>query len=429
MRRHAAASIDPNVSSTSLAKKSFASQQPRLFMDFIQTAFPTMYTYNQFRYGNGPDFPEYIGSQFGSHPFLDATICCLSAVYLGHLTKDPKLQVASQRMYSDALRKVYRALATDAAMSDAMLSTIMLLTVYEMYAQTTKDAWIYHARAARQLFLRRGVKAHLSGFGRSCYYSFRAFLIAHALAEGQPCFLDEDEWQDFALRVLEEDSQKPGEWSAFAPVEDVIFMELVKCPRYLSDARAITSTTPCDEVVSLIQRIRTTCFKLEQLSDQLRYSIAAHCQRKRGIITRPGSFIGPIPEAFPVTSPALLLRGATSAITTLKKLLQTITVEEAESPRVEEVASRTPSVTYSSSETVSSESSPQTVSSAESSTRTFSLPFRIVSEVSRGPPRTAGKDDPEAVTWLDRIASSMGMLGADIVYENEDSSPVVFEVE
>jgi hypothetical protein len=440
MRHHAPVSIDENVF-PSLVQKSFVGQQPQLFVNFIYSAFPTLYFHNQFRSGEDPDFTDTVRERFGSHAFLDATVCCLSTVYFGYLTGDVMVQRASRQMYSNALRQVNRALDTDMALSDEMLCTLMMLTIYEMYARTSEDAWMRHASGAKHLFLSRGVKAHMSGFGRSCYIAFRGFLIAHALSEGQPCFLDEDEWQDLAAIVREEDSKKPGEFSIFVDIGEVVFMELAKCPRYLHDAREVSSATRREERASLMDRIRSTCSKLQALTDDLRSSIAAHSQRKQGIVMRPGSFVGPVPEVFPVTSPSLLLLGATSAVATLQKLSWMTGVDagpvefESPLPALEETSSPTPSAAAGSSEMPSSLSSSKTSSSASVRSfsprpQTISLPFRLVSEASRGPARTTDNNDPEAVTWPDRIGSSMGMLGAEIVYEDEEPNPdaVVEEV-
>lgn len=422
-KRGTATSIDESVT-PSLVRKTFCARQPQLFMDFICAAFPTLYFHNRFRSGSDPAFPEYIMANFGTRPYQDAAVCCLSSVYLAHLTKDPSLARTSRQLYAKALREVIRALDTSDAMSDDMVSTIMMLSVFEMYAQTSKDAWTQHANAVKQLMLRRGVQAHESGFGRSCYIAFRGFLIATAVFEGKPCFLDEEEWQDFAMRVQTEDSQKPGEWSVFVEISELVFVELSKCPRYLSEASAITVSSSTEDMMSLVDRIHGTRQKLLDLTDELKLSIAAHSQREQGISFRPGSFIGPVPQVFPETSPSLLLQGASSAVVALDQLLERLknyapASIRLEPPRLEEAFSPTPSAD-STSETLSQDSSPRTISSVGSPPPTFSLPFRVVSDLGRGPSRTTDKEDPRAVTWLDRIASSMGMIGAEIVYENED---------
>lgn len=427
-----AASIDESFS-PSLVRKAFVSQQPRMFADFVSAAFPTFYLQNKFRSGTDLSFPEHIVHRFGSHPYQDASVCCLSAVYLANLTNDPRFLRVSRQMYGVALKEVIRALDTDEAMSDDILSTVIMLSIYEMYARTTKDAWIRHADGIKRLMLSRGVKAYASGFARLCYFACRGFLLAAAFLEGKPCFLDEEEWQELSMKTRAEDSQKPDEWAVFVNVSESVFMEMAKCPRYLSEARAITPLTPPEEVISLVQRIRDTRSRLVVLIDELASCIAAHSQRTHGFVYRPSSnFVGPVPTVFPETYPSLLLRGANTAVAVLDQLLRTIRVPSPEpsgtsssSRVVEEVPSPTPSADFGSpsmsspSSSSSSGSSPQTVSTVHNTPRTFCLPFRVVSDLGRGPSKTSDATDPGMVTWLDRIASSMGMLGAEIVYDDE----------
>ncbi|OJJ30530.1 hypothetical protein ASPWEDRAFT_177183 [Aspergillus wentii DTO 134E9] len=419
MKRHAAkvggVSLDESLN-PSLVRKSFVGQQPQLFGDFISAAFPTLYFHNRFRADDHPDFPSYIMQTFGTHAYQDSTVCCLSSVYLAHLTQDPALVKVSRQMYGIALREVVRALNTPEASSDNMLSTVMMLSVYEMYAQTSKDSWVHHANGVKRLMLSRGVKAHESGFGRSCYIAFRGFLIATAVYEGTPCFLDREEWQKFAAMIRCEDSQKPGEWSAFVDISELAFMEMTKCPRYLSEAREIDESASPVRIADLVQRMRDTSQKLIRLTAELRVCIGAHSQRKQGIVYRPGSFIGPVPTIFPETSPSLLLRGAESTIAALRHLMDRLEAIM-DGPRVEEIS---PSAASSG------------VSHFDNKPRTFSLPFRVVSELGRGPSKTSDEDDPRAVIWLDRVASSMGMLGTEIVHgagsvASEDSPPETIE--
>ncbi|KAJ9398077.1 transcriptional regulator family: Fungal Specific TF [Paecilomyces variotii] len=426
LRRHVAdTSIDERVDS-SLVRKSFINSQPQLFSDFVCAAFPTLYFHNRFRSGTDPSFPDYITQNFGTHTYQDASVCSLSSIYLAHLTKDPALLRASRQMYSLALKEVCKALDTEEAFSDNMLSSVMILSVYEMYAQTSRDAWARHSEGVKRLMLSRGVKGSESGFGRSCYYAFRGFLIATALFEDKPCFLDEEEWQEFAAKVRAEDSQKPGEWSAFVDISEPIFMELTKCPRYLSEARTLSTSTSSspEAAIALVERVTETRNKLLVSVEELRTCIAAHSQRAQGISYRPGNFVGPVPEVFADTSPSLLLRGATSAVAALDQLLASIRIDiatgrRAPSHRIYDITSPAAS-DETGSQTYSQASSPQSPSSGDGAPRVMTLPFRIVSEISRGPSGTSDQSDPRAVIWLDRIASSMGMLGIQIVQEPED---------
>lgn len=460
MQTHAT-SIDESLS-PSLMQKLFMTQQPRLFMDFTCAAFPTLYFHNRFR--SEIAFPEYIMENFHSKAYQDSAVCCLSAVYLASLTKDTRLLRSSRYMYGEALRKINRIIDTEEALSDNVLSTIMMLMVYELYARTTPDAWVKHARGVKEMMLKRGAKKHMSGFGRSCYYAFRGFLVAHALHEGIPCFLDEEEWQNFAAQVQQEDSEKPGEWSVFVYVSEMIFMELVKCPRFVYEVRQISPNTPRSELIHLVARIRATCANLRSLSDELQGSIMYHFQRKQGIEVKTEGFVGPAPALFPDTNPTLLLQGAVHCINTLEKLLGTIKIDNLlirpaihESPESQPrtipqsqsqsqsrspppLPSSPPSATYSReiagteylSPTPSADSTCETISTDNSSPRsaddaahTFTLPFRLVSEISRGPVHHDKSRGHRPVVWLDHIACSMGMIRADV--EEESPEPEEYD--
>lgn len=361
---------------------------------------------------------------FGKDAYLDSAIYCLSSVYLAHLTQDPVLQRTSRRMYGVCLGEVIRALSNpNHAMSDNMLCTAMMLSVYEMYAQTSPDAWVVHSDAVKQLMISRGPAAHKIGFGRSCWIAFRGFHIATAVYQGQPCFLDQPEWQEYTLQTMSEDARKPGEWSAYAVISDRAFMEIAKCPRYISETRDVLSgrTDPDqNSVTALIHRINETSRQLRTLSSELRSCIGAHSQRQQGIVRRPGTFVGPVPEIFPETGPSLLLRGAENIQGTLRQLCDRL--EDRSRFRVVEELSPTETTV----ETPTSEGSRDSSSSSAASSRSFSLPFRIHSELGRGPSRTSDRNDPRAVIWLDRVASSMGVLGTKVIVDEtcaEQSAP------
>ncbi|KAJ5168839.1 uncharacterized protein N7482_004433 [Penicillium canariense] len=415
MRRH---------SSTVTLDESVSPSLPQLFLDFISASFPTLYFHNAFRAGSDPGFTEYIVLNFGQNAFLDAAICCLSSVYLAHLTQDPALLRTSRRMYGISLGEVVRALSkNDQALSDNMVCTTMMLSVYEMYAQTSPDAWVVHSDAVRRLMESRGPALHESGFGRSCWIAFRGFHLATAVYQGKPCFLDQEEWQQYALRIMAEDAQKPGEWSAYAFISDKVFMEIAKCPRYISEARDILSgqvDAKRDISEGLMHRIHETSSKLQTLSTELRFCIAAHGQRQQGIIRRPGTFVGPVPEIFPETGPSLLFRGAEDIQETLRQLCERLE-DQLRCRVIEDLSPESVAGTPPSEGSEGSPSPPST------SSKTSPLPLRIYSELGRGPSQTSDRNDPRAVIWLDRVASSMGMLGTRIIHEDSQAGGYVEE--
>ncbi|KAJ6139067.1 hypothetical protein N7471_005553 [Penicillium samsonianum] len=421
MRRHSSLGGWDEKVSPSLVRKSFRAAQPQLFLDFISTSFPTLYYHNRFRSGDAPGFAEYIVMNFGTDAYLDSAVCCLSSVYLAHLTQDKALFKASRQMYSKSLSEVIRAIPkADHAKSDNMLCTSIILSVFEMYAQTTPDAWVVHSDGAKRLMISRGPEAHDSGFGRYCWIAFRGFFIATAVYEGKPCFLDQEEWQSYATKVRTEDCQKPGEWSAYGEISDLAFMEIAKCPRYISETQDLLSV-PAEpdstSITNLIGRINDTSRRLRSLASELRSCISAHSQRQQGIIQRPGSFVGPVPEIFPDTGPSLLLNGAENML----EILQQLSDRLGDRLRFNLIEENSPESTVVTPPGGDSEYS---ISPNSATSKSSVLPFRIHSELGQGPSKTSDPHDPRAVIWLDRIASSMGVLGAKVLPGDGSSASV-----
>jgi hypothetical protein len=175
-----------------------------------------------------------------------------------------------------------------------------------------------------------------------------------------------------------------------------------------------------------------------------------HFQRKQGIEINAEGFVGPAPSMFPDTNPTLLLQGATQCIRTLEKLLGTIRIDNLliqpaiqESPQLQlqsasqsppSLPSSPPSATFShevagtesfsptpsadSCETISTDNSSPRL--ADDATHTFTLPFRLVSEIGRGPVHHDKSRGNRPVVWLDHIACSMGMIRADVEEEKPE---------
>ncbi|KAL4817462.1 hypothetical protein BDW67DRAFT_29012 [Aspergillus spinulosporus] len=375
IRRYASMSEDYTNTGSS-THISLERQHIQFFADFIRTAFPTMYYHNRFRATDRLDFPSYVIQDVGSYVFQDAAVACLSSVYLAYLSQDSALLKTSRQMYAQSLHEVARAVQTPDAMSDAMLSTMMMLSVYEMYAQTSNDAWVIHADGVRRLMVSRGARSHARGMARSCYIAYRGFLVATAIYKGKPCFLDGEEWQQLSYQVGIEDSQKPNEWSSSIHPAELVFMEMVKCPRYLSEALELAYSYPSPFVTAAIpdlyQRVQETRHSLREATATLR----ACTNRDRNSHSNTSHQENMAGES----GPHLLLQGAEQTLVVLRDLLE----------RLARAASR-----------------PEGSSA---------LSFRVVSELDRGPPvAPSNRIDLLSVTWLDRIASSMGMIGTSIV--------------
>ncbi|KAE8420665.1 hypothetical protein BDV36DRAFT_306455 [Aspergillus pseudocaelatus] len=127
---------------------------------------------------------------------------------------------------------------------------------------------------------------------------------------------------------------------------------------------------------------------------------SAHNQRKQGITLR---FVGPEPKLFPETSPSLLLRAGIDAVRILEQILGRLTMPI---PTVEQTL-------------IIRDGALTPVSSPESSGDAESPPplsFGLTCELGNGPQASVRDDDQRALTWLDRVAGAMGLLGAEITY-------------
>lgn len=387
-------------------------QQPHLFASFLHSAFPTLYTSNLFRAHNRPDFLAHITSSYasGSAPYLAATLACLTSIYTAQFSPDKAQHTRrSRQLYAHALTHVVAALHSAAALSAPLLATIMMLAVYEMYARTSPDAFVVHVDGVRRIMLARGPGLHFAfadehaptntnadsgvntnstpseqlqaspgegaGFARGCYIAFRGFLVASAIYERRACFLDEDGWLRLAGRIRAEDVRKAeadsGRHAAVVDVCERIWMEVVRCPRYL--AEALPEGLPggrrrpegegeegdlgqeIDE--GLVARVRGTRARLVQLVRELKSALG-------------GEGVGQEAD----TGPGLLLQGAEDMVAALQSLLVWLRVGRGRGG------------------------------------------FRVVSDFQRGVSSASSEALP--VTWLDRVASSMGVIGLRIIWED-----------
>jgi hypothetical protein len=268
----------------------------------------------------------------------------------------------------------------------------------------------------------------MSGFGRSCFYAFRGFLIAHAFADCQQCFLDQDEWQEFAFRVRKTVPLVAGDNPAVMDTLDRIFVQLAKCPGYISETRKVTLMTPEKEVMSLCERISATCAELEALADDMQSFIAVLSQGQQDLSASKDDFVGPIPDLASGNTRSYILMGTGSTIATLKKLLGVLQSRRLSGTIVTGLLASSAEINCSDqNESVTGNKALLCSKGSTLATQrvpsTLILParsFRVVSDAILGPSHTVGTAPIHEIAWLDRIASSAGMIGADIIYEDDE---------
>ncbi|KAL4897197.1 hypothetical protein BDV59DRAFT_86155 [Aspergillus ambiguus] len=401
-------------------------QQPELFRVFVLTAFPRWFGLNRYRVH--VPWTVYVADRLGKNPALDGAIYCITSVFLGRSHNDCKLQKSSREMYGKALA-AFGGLIKDASQlgSRESVSTSILLSLFESYQRTDQNAWARHASGAALLMSMRGAHAHLTGFDRCLYLSFRSFLVAEAFIHGKPCLFETPAWQDLIDQIRQQDMvdrRATPQISAVIDVSDRLFMEVVKLPGLIHHVRRLTESSSREDMAAmraLEMRVCRCRDAIRGLTRELQISVAA--QKAPGQTPAPTPFIGPIPLTFPQEFANGLIRGTDVCFRILDLLHHNLSVIYQETQLL--IAD----VAASPRSTSSLPSSPGTAGSGPAALPSRAVPFRLVSRLQPdrgdGAFRSRGEKLAPVDKWLDLVASSMGMEAFDIVighpYPNAES--------
>ena len=385
----------------SLASGSMGKQQPVVFGSFVLTAFTRWFGLNRYRVQM--PWTAYVAQHGGQSPAFDAAVVSINTMFLSQRHQNPALQQSSQEVYSKALR-LFSGRIRDAHMmkSTESVSITIILSLFEAYSRTNPDSWAHHAAGTALLMEHRGPKAHLVGFDRCLYLSFRSFLVAEAFLRGRRCLFELPEWQQHIDQIRIEDMSSPkvdGPISLFIDLQDRIFKEVVKVPGLLVRARELrTVDNPSQARKALSTQACRISHSIHTLSAHLRTAAAVQSYEWcSGSATnrREKSFIGPIPNTFPQEFANSVLRGVDQCQFILRLLLDYINQFEGDT------RSRSP-------EDLDAEP-------------VDPLPFRFVSRLTSSQPGTAeteadnsGRELPSPDEWLDLVAASMGLEAFDI---------------
>lgn len=387
----------------SLVTTSHCAQQPVIFGTFVLKAFTTWFGLNKLRVH--VPWTLHVAQNLGTDPAFDAAIYALNAIFLAHTHTDNALHLSSREIYTKALRLFGNRIRRVQNMHTAhSVSITIALSLFEAYSRTDPDSWTRHAGATAMLMASRGPRAHLTGFDRCLYLSFRSFIVAEAFVNGKRCVFERDEWQAHIDQVRVEDMASPkvtGPIALFIDLQDRIFCEVAKVPGFLFLARRVRLVSNSRKAVqALVAEARRCSQVMSTLAAQLRRAIAVQWYGSRreyaGKDNREKSFIGPIPSAFPQDVANNVLRGSDICLFILRLLLDWL-----ENVEVQDKCG------ISGGENNYDGSDP--------------LPFRIVSKLARcREERLSSELDcsegvPPADKWLDQVAASMGLEAFDII--------------
>lgn len=384
----------------SLVAQSTSKQQPVIFGSFVTTTFKRWFGLNKYR-AHVP-WTTYVAGKLGQSPAFDASVYSLTTVFMGHSHANSMLQRSSREMYSKALRLFgSRIRDPDKMISRESVSITILLSLFETYSRTDPDSWARHAGGTALLMAHRGPGAHLTGFDRCLYLSFRSFIVAEAFVNDKPCIFERPEWQAHIDKVRAEDMADPrvdGPIALFIDLQDRIFMEVSKVPGLLFQARRLHTDSDREKASEVLVSQSLHCSRAFQgLSAQLRVAVATQSSRADTAAGADGwgPFIGPIPSSFPQEFANSVLRGSGICLFILQMLLEYLGKDETSGMN---------------------NKSPQ--NNLELSDP---LPFRIVSKLGTG----RNNDILPAAEWCDMVAASMGLEAFEVVTCASESTDFV----
>ncbi|KAK9372157.1 uncharacterized protein V1513DRAFT_420801 [Lipomyces chichibuensis] len=132
------------------------------------------------------------------------------AVVVGHFSRvrpNRDLQIIGTQLYVQALRhqcgEISRSIRLP-SIHDDIISTGLLLGLYEVFFCTTADSWSELVKGCLELFELRGPHAFKSGLSSILFQSARTVLTIYVLSGLTPSFLAEPEWMTIPFETVPE---------------------------------------------------------------------------------------------------------------------------------------------------------------------------------------------------------------------------------
>ncbi|KAF7589564.1 hypothetical protein BBP40_004143 [Aspergillus hancockii] len=304
-------SFAPNLTATALDV-----QLKEVFSDVVDAVFPNLYAAFSARVDlTWVDFVRHHSA--AQSAAVNWGIRSLNTWFLARRHQDHDKLQASRHMYNRALRNLVHSLHDPKTVkSDATLAAAMALGVYEMLDGVGPNSWLVHSRGIGALFKLRGADAHRSGFGRTMYTTYRAFLVAEAFVCQEACFLEGKEWRTMNKETLMTE-EREGKGSRLGEITENAFGEALLCPGYLVRTREVITgkgtEASRDSLVDEIQRSKDTLQDLQRrLASLLELSMNGRpVQTKTAVISE--KFVHKISQS--------TLQGMDSALALLDQLL------------------------------------------------------------------------------------------------------------
>ena len=260
-----------------------------------------------------PHWLEELALIQGVDPLLDTALRAVSLVSLSLLQNTPHLLHESRKLYGRSLRLLGRAVCDPCrGWSSEALSATFLLSLYEVFSLNNETragygSWTRHAGGASALMQLHGPRAHRHGLNKSVFLEYRMALVMQAFKDGRPCFLDDPEWRELG-RYIQEEAQRAvtdRHGREILAIRENFFMELVRLPGVVSDARNVAELTrvPGKNRKSIMNDIITRAkihrANMKALAMRLDLALDNIQQAVREYTSAPQDPIFPISYAYP----------------------------------------------------------------------------------------------------------------------------------
>ncbi|KAF9891046.1 hypothetical protein FE257_004981 [Aspergillus nanangensis] len=349
------------------------------FVSMIDVTFPV--TYATFCRRVNPNWVSFVHHHSKAQPIaLTLSFRCLSTWYLAVRHQDQEKIHASRHMYNRALRCLADLLRHPTTItSDSTLACAILLGVYEMWDGISATSWVIHARGIKTLFQLRGPEAHLDGFGRTLFTTYRSFLVVDAFQHNETCFLADPDWREMTSHALGVE-ERDGKGSCLGDVTENLFNEIILCPGFHKQTRDLISHGGSESSRdTLISEMRRSQSVLRRLHHEL--ILVQNDPDKAQPSPNRGEVEAPFPAHFVPPITRFNLKGVDSALALLHQLLALLDADRR-----------------------------RTSSLHEGYSAGVENPWGAVALRLPGPIEDDGKVGKKPHDWLDHIAMTMGVL-------------------
>ncbi|KAE8152840.1 hypothetical protein BDV25DRAFT_53118 [Aspergillus avenaceus] len=378
-------SITLPIDTPSLAVTAISSLQTQVFTNFVLSAFPCLFKCTETQVP--VTWIEYVDKRSGTNSSFDWILRACNTSFTGALYKDDRLLHEARNMYTRALHSLNNLLRkASTARSDEALATAISLAFYEKH-HCTDDAWLKHASGIRTLMQLRGPSAHLHGFGRAMYMTYRSFLVTSALISGEACFLERPEWQALNKQIAATIAKLPDS-SLYTDVVERGFLEVLKIPGFVKQVRESLLLPGVEMQMSLLRNMEATRATLRGLLTE--FGVSASMRRTE-------SLVGPLPYCFLDGYSSLYASGIRSSLVILNQLILAMDPSQREAVEADNRV------------LAGVELGPRAVSNLLTPPDSPRCPRLVVESLI-----TPAYRKPPTTDWMDHIAATMGMDGVRV---------------